>query len=739
MLYKDILRNSKLYLFLSVLVIALLIFSNEFLKNSKYLLTSLNNEDIEISKLVINEVMTSNKGSLTDGEGLYDYIELYNGSEKDINLLNYGLSDSEDGKVKWLFPEVTIRKNSYLLVYLYGDEKDGLYANFSLKKEGDELVTLKRPNGKVVDTLRTMKMESNHSMSRKENGEWIITDEVTPGYSNNTKGRENFLFYRNSEIADPPLVISEILPSNEGNVLIDGNLYGYIEVTNVSEKDINLKDYYLTNEDKILYKYRFDDIVLKPNTSYVIYENDENLFKIKHKNSTIYLTDRNGIVETATYESLSNGLAYIKFGDIWYQSSDISPGQPNNVEGKYSFMKNIDKAPEDIIISEVMSSNNSYFSQNGNKFYDWIELYNNSDTDINLKDYYLSNDKSDNRMYNLPDKILKAHEYFVVMASGDVSLSGTYLHANFRLSSLEGLILFKKDKIVDSLFIHNIPKGCSYGRDHNFGHYYYKTPTPSYNNDENGIGEFSKAPVFSKAGGIYDDVETLEIELSGNGNIYYTLDGSTPNNNSTKYTEPIKLTKTTIVKSVSYEDNKVNSEVVTNSYIINEHHTLPVMSLSLDINELNKLKRNIWGKQVINTHVEFYEKNSSFSISGGLKLFGGQSRTLSKKSYDLKFNSDYDGKLNYKVFDDKDIYSFNSLILRSGSQEQTASMFKDEFISSMAIKYMDLDAQDYKPIVLYINTSYEGIYFIREKINSSFIENNHTFNDPKTIFFILLI
>ena len=725
MLHKNVLKNSFLYIFLSILVIVLLSLFNVFLNNNNYLLTSLNNKDIEISKLVINEVMTSNKGCFTDGEGLYDYIELYNGTSKDINLLNYGLSDKEDGKVKWLFPDVVINKNSYLVVYLYGEEKEGLYANFSLKKEGEELLTLKKPDGKVVDTVRTVKMDSNHSMSRKEDGEWIITDEITPGYSNNVNGREVYLFSRNIEKVDSSLKITELLPSNEGNILIDGILFGYIEVTNDSENDINLKDYYLTDEDKILYKYRFADIVLKPNTSYVIYENDENLFKIRHKKGTIYLTNRDGIVETVSYESLNNGLAYVKFNNTWYHSSNISPGEPNTSKGKTMFMEKLDKAPNDLMISEVMSSNNTYLPQTGNNYSDWIELYNNSESDINLKDYYLSNNRNDTKMYKLPDRVLKAHEYLVVMASGDVSLSNEYIHINFKLSSQEGLILFNKDKIVDSLFIHNIPKGYSYGRNLSYGHYYYPVPTPNYKNDSNGIKEFSNTPVFSKTGGVYNDVDVLELELSGEGDIYYTTDNSTPSNKSTKYTEPIKLTKTTVVKSVIYEADKKNSEIVTNSYIINEHHTLPVMSLSLNASELDKIKRNAFGNDIIDTHVEFYEENSSFSISAGIKLNGSQSRTLKKKSYALKFDSNYDGNLNYKVFDHKNVTSFNGLVLRSGSQEQASAMFRDEFTSGMAVKYMDLDAQDFKPAVLYINASYEGVYFIREKINSSFIENNH--------------
>ena len=63
--------------------------------------------------------------------------------------------------------------------------------------------------------------------------------------------------------------------------------------------------------------------------------------------------------------------------------------------------------------------------------------------------------------------------------------------------------------------------------------------------------------------------------------------------------------------------------------------------------------------------------------------------------------------------------------MRSGSQDQNNSMIRDEFATSLVLKYGTLDVQANKPVVLYINGNYWGVYFIREKINASFIRNNH--------------
>ena len=76
--------------------------------------------------LIINEVMASNKADFASENGkFYDYIEIYNGYDYDIDLQNYYLSDDNFNLRKWKFPEVVIPSNSYLLVYASG--KDGIF------------------------------------------------------------------------------------------------------------------------------------------------------------------------------------------------------------------------------------------------------------------------------------------------------------------------------------------------------------------------------------------------------------------------------------------------------------------------------------------------------------------------------------------------------------------------------------------------------------------------------------
>ena len=738
----EVLKSNKKLLIIMVISFILLILFNGLVSNIKPSESQLTDEEIEIHKLVINEIMTSNKGVFIDPTGnSYDWIELYNGSSKNIDLTNYGLSDKDDGTIKWLFPTITIPSNSYLIVYLSGEKTDGLYANFSLKAEGGETLTLKNGSGKVVDAVKTVELQKNTTMIRTATGAWETTEEITPGYQNNEEGRNEYLSNTKGLLDNEPLVLTEFLPANEGNVIFNKNkLYSYVEVTNEGEESINLSDYYLSNDIKTVYKYRLPDVELPAGESYLIYtneldkENNAN-FRLKHHQGQVILSNKYAIIEQVEYEELTNGMAYVKIDNRWRETGNISPGYPNTTSGKISFQEKYDIPKQDIIISEVMSSNGKYLPQNGNQFYDWIELYNNSNTSIDLGSYTLTTDYDDKKMYTMPNVSLSPGEYMVLIASGDISLSNSnYEHTNFKLSSGKGLFLYKDEELVDSLYIYSIPRGSSYGRSLTNGHFYYSNPTPKTTNDNNGLREISLNPSFSKDGGVYDNINTLEINIEGSGNIYYTTDGSTPTTNSNLYTEPINISSTTVIKAVSYENNKKNSDIITNTYIINEGHTIPVMSLSMPESKFEAISKSTYGHNTTPAHVELYEKNSSFSIDCGFKLFGGQSRELAKKSFALKFNSSYSGgKLHYHVFDNKDLVEFNTLVLRSGSQDQNSSMIRDEFNSTMLINYGTLDAQASKAIVLYINGKYWGVYYIREKIDSDFIENNYNVSGPTNI------
>lgn len=681
--------------------------------------------------IVITEVMSSNDGAVSSEDGtISDWIEIYNGNDYEVNLKNYGLSD-KNTETRWAFPEVTIEPKSYLVVYLSGETKNGLYANFKLNI--DESIYLVNSQNKVINAVEILSTKSNQVMTRDLDGNWFLSNKATPGFANTEEGYSE---YQESLIAESDVKINEFLPKNDGNFTNSyDNYVGYIEIVNTGSDKVNLKNYCISNNINAPFKYCLSDVTLKKDEVYVVFMGDyddaeEEIysnFDLKSKNGTVILTNSNGkIIDKIEYENVANGIAMVREDGKFYETSSISPGYKNNESGIKSFAKSKLKVKDTLIINEVMNNNYSYLPQNGYEYYDWIELKNNSNSTINLSDYYLTNSTNDLDKFELPDKKLKPGEYYIVMASGEENLTNnSYTHANFKISDVESLYLVKEKEIIDSVLISEVPLGYSFGKKGDYGLYYFSKPTPG---SENGSGTSAVAytPSFSIAPGVYDDSDGINLEIYGNGTIYYTLDGSTPTTYSRVYNGPIFLDETTVVKAISYKDGKIVSSSVTGSYIINENHTLPVMSISINPRNFNILQADAWNTELeYSSYAELYEDGKSFSIPCGLKLFGGSTRGLSKKSFALKFKKQYGASnLKYQVFENRDYSEYNSLILRSGSQDSESAFFRDILMTSLVEGVTNLTVQAYKSVILYINGEYWGVYNIREQVDDDYISNN---------------
>lgn len=697
-------------------------------------------EEVAINKLVISEVMTNNSGVYVNSNNeKTDYVELYNGTDKAIDLSGYGLSDKGD-RVKWVIDEATIEPHSYLVISLTGKDEEGLNANFKLSSSGGERLILVNRSGKIIDGVDTISLSKNQVMNRKSDGSWYVCQYATPGYENTKEGLEAYLASLTS-VEENELVINEVLPKNDGNFVNENDLCeGYIEFKNVSDHTINLSDYSLSNDRYIPFKKQLPDIELASGEIYFLYADEENFlqqnycgFTFDSKNGSVVLSKSGKIINELDYASLANGLALVRMDDGQYQRTNlISPGYENNDEGIEAFQQMYLINRSDLLISEVMNNNYSYLAQNGNRYYDWVELYNNSSNEINLSEYTLSTSASNLIDYKLPEVILQPGEYIVFMASGDTSLTNnSYYHTNFKLSDNEGLYLSKDNKIVDCMNLADIPNGYSYGRSSQRGFYFFEEPTPGYSNSSgNAIVSFT--PEVSVEKGIYNDIDSLSVELHGYGTIYYTLDGSEPDRYSYVYSEPLSLTSTTVVKAKVINSGEINSSTNVATYLINEYDSLPVVSISMDESDFRYLNYNSYATDLeLQCYMELFEEGGGFSIPCSISCFGGNARGYDKKSYAIRFKGKYGAKnLKYQVFKDRDNSVYDSLVLRTGSNDWTKTIFRDLFSTGISEEYVDTQAG--KACILYVNGQYYGIYNLREKVNANFIRDHYNV-DPDTV------
>lgn len=87
-------------------------------------------------------------------------------------------------------------------------------------------------------------------------------------------------------------------------------------------------------------------------------------------------------------------------------------------------------------------------------------------------------------------------------------------------------------------------------------------------------------PTFSKAGGSYQEPFTVSISTTtADADIYYTTDGSDPDETKTLYTTPIEITENTILKAIAYATGYDPSDILTVEYIIDGSIPEPVINV----------------------------------------------------------------------------------------------------------------------------------------------------------------
>ncbi len=721
--------------------------------------------------IVFNELMLSNDGAYPDKNGqFYDYCELYNNTDIAIDLEGFEIYN-EKSQLSWVFPSNTIiEPKSYLVLFFSGETRSGNYVNLKLSKEGDQIFYLRNSDGDVIDRVHTFRVSQNSVMERRGDGNFYESDSISPGYANNNDGKA--LYYKSRSEEDFPVKISEVMAKNTVWITDkDGDHSDYIEITNYGSSTIDLENFTISNDSNNLYKWKFPSIELKAGESIIVFASGKDKFRVGEElhlsfnldseGENLYLCRDGGIlIDTVSYLGLESDQVLMREPEtmLFVVSDYPSPDYSNNDDGIRKFFKEFSSGSKDLIINEVMTFNDSYMVQNQGQYYDWIELKNDSKDPILLGNYYLATSPKNPLRQQLPDVVLEPGEVYVVYASGENKYSTeTYFHCNFKLDSeQESLYLYKFDsfgapKFVDGCVLKDIPYGYSYGRGSEGWFVYISEPTPGDKNKD-GYLRITQTPTPSVSSGVYNDSAPFFVEFQGEGEIYYSLDGSIPNQSSFKYESPILIDKTTALKVIAYKKNQVQSDIKTYSYIFNENHTVPVLSVTADPvllwdeelgmcsmgqpdeNGVYPSDANIYQNIELAASAELYEPDgSSFNINCGLKLFGQSNRTLEKKSFQLKFKQKYgEASLYYPLFESRpEISRYETMVIRSGSQDYRRAMMRDEVCTSLAEGYMNVLTQAYKPCVMYINGEYYGLFFIREKIDEDWFASLYNV-DPES-------
>ena len=777
--------NAMAMLMLLAVVVLLIIICPKDPQRHAYFTIGTENNQVELhgsiasayQGLVISEVMASNQTAIPDENGEYpDWIEIWNSSDREINLEAVGLSDDELS-ISFLFPKMTIGAGERLIVYCDKTNQatagKPMHAKFGLSSNG-ETITLYDPNAYVIDSVKTPIMSADESYALQADGSWRVTDEFSPGYENTTEG---FLSYRNATmVVDGALIISEICPDPlTGYRDEDGELADWIELYNTTGEVVSLANYALSNNENKPLKWRFPEgACVAPYGYYVVFCSGKDIdngptgvahtnFKVSAEHDTIVLSDGRGrLVDRVTLDNIPEDASYARD-----ESGNFSihvkttPQLPNTSSGENQmdiYLRALNETG--VYITEVMASNDTTVATVGAEYVDWIEIYNSSADVVDLSGYGLSDNLGRARKWQFPDgTIILPGEYKIIWCDGDADANNAAEpHASFGLLKAGDYSVVFADptgKILDKLVLPAVPTDVSYGRTMGReGFFYYDVPTPGLQNSDGFLG-YAAAPQLTVPAGMHDQGVQVGFTIPADATVYYTTDGSEPTATSgIAYNgQVIELSKTTVLRARAFPVNPMyhESEITTGTYFINRYHDVMVVSLTVDPyvlwNETNGLLAD--GPNIIKDkpgaypwkgalyrwvkdnegpkegYLEIYNTDGSMIVSQGVAvgLGGDYSLDLPQKTFKLRAKSMYGEKsFAYALFEDRPFTEYKSIVLRNCGNDGAYTRVVDGFQSRLIDAYgSTVIHQAWKPVAVYLNGVYWGHMDLRERVDRFFV------------------
>lgn len=295
-------------------------------------------------------------------------------------------------------------------------------------------------------------------------------------------------------------------------------------------------------------------------------------------------------------------------------------------------------------------------------------------------------------------------------------------------------------------------------------------------NEEQAEEEVSEISISIKSG-FYENDIMLVLMTREKGQILYTMDGSTPQKGkegTLLYKKPITLvageeeTVTVFKYCIDFEDG-TQSKIYTNTYFvgknIEQRYNTLVISVSAEEDDLYGQERGIFVEGKLredwllehpeeeveyhtpanynlrgrdserDVYIEMFEDGKRIiSQNGGIRISGNFTRQSEQKSFQLYARSEYDiqNKFRYAFFDDLHssiddsvIGKYKRLKVRNTGNDRSEGFIRDELGLTLAKEAGFLDTQSVRPVSVYINGVYQGLYWMHSTYEKEYFEQKY--------------
>ena len=397
----------------------------------------------------------------------------------------------------------------------------------------------------------------------------------------------------------------------------------------------------------------------------------------------------------------------------------------------------------------------------------WIELYNSSKEETNLKGLSLNVNGEVVKEFS-QEQIVGAGELFVIETDAQL---GTEEHNVIALEDAEG-------SNVCAMIVPILSVGESYGCVENGNiEIAYQTASKGIDNEKSNILTKNEL-TFSIPGGFYQNTIMLEINAPKDMKVYYTLDGSEPTTESNEYEGAIKIVNRsgsnyeyasaemsaytpssiymgTVVRAIAVDGKGNVQQTETESYFIglannSDMYNIPVISITTNpenlfdyfegmyvpgrskedaiaMNEDSDNVGNYWNGWVKEAHIEYYESNKDKTFEGNVNLSMLQDYSIESHQKGFKVSGVDEGawkgsSLSY-FFNE----ASNSLLIQTNKRDNTSKL--REYLANELLKDTEVGTSEATPCIIFIDGEYWGAYMLRENHDEAYIRNQYNITD----------
>jgi len=450
---------------------------------------------------------------------------------------------------------------------------------------------------------------------------------------------------------------------------------------------------------------------------------------------------------------------------------------------------------EGLLINEICGHNDTLVHNGMGYYTDYVEFYNNSEEEIVLSDFYLSDKQEWLDRCKLPEIVMEPYSYYLFFLDDYSAGFGIGKGECVYLSDAEG-------KVVDCVDMPSMGEDMVYARnvDSLQWEYGYLASPGEVNIVKEGpklIEDENSTPILSAASGFYEEPFYLEIATEYKYDIYYTLDGSVPTEESYLYEEPILIAdasnnenvysaianistnqssvqlpeylvdKCNVIRAVAIAPDGAISKEVYGTYFVGfgdkyGYEKTYTLSLITDPKNLFSHERGIYvpgavadkGVYVDSKSGNAHELLANYSSEGKgwrrsayVELFDEKGQYLGDHSVKIGIHGNYSAMQPQKSFNlladsaSEERYLFSgvlgdertSLMIRAGGTvDWSETQFRD-VLCNLLVEERDLTILHGIPCQVFLDGEYWGLYTLQERIDQGIIAEDFSVEEDDVI------